>query len=190
MFEFLRFISEIYWKIKTHIFFKLYGPYGVSNCVEIMPHSFVIPTLKKYGAKVGEGCNFERGLIIHRPDKRIPFKNLNIRNNVYLGHNLLIDLTDKVIFEDNTAFAADCQIWTHTGDYEKQLRDKNDYHERIGSVKIKEGSVCYSKVIINPGVVIGSCARVYAFSLVNRNIPDFEIWCGIPAKFKKKRDFK
>ncbi len=42
-------------------------------------------------------------------------------------------------------------------------------------------------VVILPGITIGQGAIVAAHSLVNKDIPPYEIWGGIPAKFLKNR---
>ncbi len=43
------------------------------------------------------------------------------------------------------------------------------------------------RVIIQPGVTIGEGAVVAAGAVVTKDIPDFEIWGGVPAKFIGKR---
>lgn len=37
------------------------------------------------------------------------------------------------------------------------------------------------------GVVIGDNSIIGAGSIVTKNIPDNEVWAGVPAKFIKKR---
>jgi len=41
-----------------------------------------------------------------------------------------------------------------------------------------------------PNVTIGENALVAAYSFVTKNIPNNEIWAGIPAKKKKKLNSK
>ncbi|MBA7529199.1 hypothetical protein ES705_21392 [subsurface metagenome] len=182
-------IEELIWDIKCRYKFWLLGPYGLSKVIENMPLHFMIKYFRKYGAEIGENCIIDSGIKIHRPGNKIPFENLVIGSNIYLGHNLLIDLTDKIVIENNTALGANCQIWTHVGDYKYFLRDKEDYKEIIGPVIFKEGFCGYSGIIFNPGAILGQYARVLALSMVSGTIPDKEIWGGIPAKFIKKRLF-
>jgi acetyltransferase-like isoleucine patch superfamily enzyme len=188
-------IKKIFWKIEDWIWhfrcvykFWLHGTYGLASIVERMPFRFTIKYLRKYGATIGDNCIIDSGFKIHRPDRKIPFKNLIIGNNVYIGHNILLDLSDKIIFEDNVAIGANCQIWTHVGDFVNLLKDKNDYSEKIAPVKFSNGVLCYSGVLINPGVTVGLQSRILAFAMVNANIPDKEIWRGIPACFYKSRN--
>lgn len=180
-------IENLIWSLRCKYKFWLYGSYGLTRVVENMPFHFVIKYFRKYGADIGKNCIIDSGFKIHRPNKNTPFKNLIIGNNVYIGHNLLIDLTAKVVFENNSALGANCQIWTHVGDYKYCLRDKTDYEERIQPVIFKEGSVGYSGVIFNPGAILGKYTRVLALSMVSGTVPEKEIWGGVPAKLIKKR---
>jgi len=182
-------IENLIWNIRCKYKFWLLGPYGLTKVVESMPLRFSIKYLRKYGAEIGENCIIDSGFIIHRPDRELPFKNLIIGNDVYIGHSLLVDLTDKVIFEDNTALGANCQVWTHVGDYKYLLRSKEDYEERIQPVIFKTGFVGYSGAVFNPGAILGSYARVLALSMVSGSIPEKEMWGGVPARFIKKRVF-
>lgn len=88
----------------------------------------------------------------------------------------------KIIIGDNVGIGGNCQIWTHVGDFSERQHDKNDYKEKILPVNIRNGAVCYSGVILNPGIIVGKRSRVYALGMVTKNIPDNEIWGGIPAK--------
>ena len=179
-------IIKLYWLLKTSLCFRLFGPYGVSHCVERMPHFLIIYFLIKYGAKVGTGCNIERGIVLHRPNPIIPFKNLTIGDRVYIGHETILDLTSKITIDSNSALGARCQIWTHTGDW---TLDRKDEKEFIEPVTIGKSVILYSGVIVSPGVNIGNFARVAAGSVVNKDIKESEFWGGIPAKFIKIRTF-
>jgi len=175
-----------FWLIKCQYHYWLWGPYGVSHCIEVCPHPFIVKILRKYGASIGNNCNIERGLILHRPDKDLPFKNLTIGENVYIGHNMLIDLTKEVKIGDYTAFGANCQIWTHTGNW---TFDRSDEKEKRHSVIIGKSVIIYSGVIISEGTNIGDYARAGAGSVVLKNINELEFHAGIPAELVTKRNF-
>lgn len=55
-------------------------------------------------------------------------------------------------------------------------------------VIIKKDAFLGSNVVVLPGVTIGEGAVVGANSVVNRDIPDYSIAVGIPARVIKKRD--
>jgi acetyltransferase-like isoleucine patch superfamily enzyme len=171
--------------VKAAFSFWLYGSYGVCNVVRTSPFPFIQPLLLKYGAKIGNQCIIDTGLQIHRPDNKKPFKNLTLGDKVYLGHNILIDLTAKVQINDYTAFGANCQIWTHTGDW---TYTKDDEKEEINSVIIGKACIIYSGVIISQGINIADYSRVGAGSVVLSDVKKMFFVAGIPAKEINKRE--
>jgi acetyltransferase-like isoleucine patch superfamily enzyme len=191
----ISFYSWIYWlkwqavKVKSFLIKKTYGVEGLSMFVERLPKTFVIPVLKMYGAKIGTNCDMERGLVLHRIDKKTkkdPFKKLFIGNRVYIGHNMIIDLTEEVKIGNDCAFGANCQIWTHTGDW---TINRDDEKDKQGPVLIGDAVICYSAVIISQGISIGNYARIGAGSVVLSNIENNTFNAGIPAKFIKHRKY-
>ncbi|MGC9375621.1 MAG: acyltransferase [Bacteroidales bacterium] len=176
------FIEDLVWNVRCSYNLWLHGPYGLSKVIEKIPFRFLIKYLRKYGATVGEDCRFERGLNIHRPLGKKPFENLIIGNNVYLGHNTLIDLSRKVILKDRVIFASRCQIWTHASYYEGNTIENHQYGEHYGDVIINEGALIYSNTVITHGNEIGKFAVIGANSLVNKSIPENEFWGGVPVR--------
>lgn len=55
----------------------------------------------------------------------------------------------------------------------------------IGDVHIKRNAFLGARTIITKPITIGEGACVGAGSVVTRDIPDYEIWAGNPAKFIK-----
>ncbi len=180
--------EDIIWNVRCRFYFWLYGPYGLTRTIEKVPFRFLIKYMQKYGAQIGTGVIIDSGIKFHRPDKKIPLKNLIIGNNVYIGHNILLDLTEKIIIQNNIGIGANCQIWTHVGDFVNELRDNNDYYEKAAAIIVNDGAVIYSNVILNPGVELGRKSRILAMSMVSGKIPENQIWAGVPAKFIKERN--
>lgn len=50
-------------------------------------------------------------------------------------------------------------------------------------MRIKEGAFIGVNTIITKPVIIGKCSVVGAGSVVTKDIPDYEVWAGNPAKF-------
>lgn len=72
--------------------------------------------------------------------------------------------------------------------------DIADYDFSLGDPPKKNGNVnfedyCWvgANVFIGPGVNIGRNAVVGANSVVTKDIPSFEIWGGVPAKFIRRK---
>lgn len=76
------------------------------------------------------------------------------------------------------------------------LKDKASSYHRTFSEKL----FTKIKVLLNPGITIGANVTIVkgisigdgaiigANAVVTRNIPPYEIWGGVPAKFLKNRD--
>ena len=52
--------------------------------------------------------------------------------------------------------------------------------------RLKRGSRFGANVVIMPGVTIGANAEIGACSQVRHDVPDNEVWFGVPAKFHRK----
>lgn len=72
--------------------------------------------------------------------------------------------------------------------------DIADYDFSLGDPPKKYGNVnfddyCWvgANVFISPGVSIGKNAIIGANSVVTKDIPPFEIWGGVPAKFIRRK---
>ena len=57
----------------------------------------------------------------------------------------------------------------------------------IAPVAIEDDVWLGTHVVVLPGVTIGKGAIVAAGAVVNKDIPAYEIWGGVPAKFIKER---
>lgn len=49
-------------------------------------------------------------------------------------------------------------------------------------VHVKRNAVLFTNSVVQPGVTIGENAVVLAGAVVTRDVPDYEIWGGVPAK--------
>ena len=59
---------------------------------------------------------------------------------------------------------------------------------KIEKVLIGKDAWIGANVTILKGISIGDGAIIGANAVVTRNIPPYEIWGGVPAKFLKNRD--
>ncbi|RTZ00895.1 antibiotic acetyltransferase [Flavobacterium sp. RSP49] len=72
---------------------------------------------------------------------------------------------------------------THPSTYDSKLFVKSK-----GRCKIGDHVWLAANCIVLQGVTIGKHAVIVAGAVVTKDVPDGEIWGGIPAKFLKKRD--
>lgn len=96
---------------------------------------------------------------------------------------------NKVVVGDRCSISHNVRIYTQTADAD------SDFSKPIKSTKSGDvviGDYCWigANVFINPGIEIGSNSVVGANSVVTKNIPQGEIWGGVPARLiRKKLDF-
>lgn len=171
--------------IKCEIYYLLYGGNGIGVILERVPENFIIPIMKRYGLTIGKNSKIKPGIVFNYLGGKKPFKNLIIGKNVFIGRKVFFDLTSTITFEDDSAIGSGSQIWTHVGDY---TFDFSDYHETKKPVLICKGVLCWSGIIISPGVTIGKYTRVGAGSVVTKDIQEKCFAGGVPAKFIKNRD--
>ena len=150
--------------------------------ISLLPSGFLVDVLRRYGARVGDSVYIEPGLILHR--MKIPMDNLVIGDRVYLGDDVLIDLSADVVIQDDAAFGSRTQLITHTGDW---TYDRSDERDTIAPIRVGRATIIYSNCIIAPGVRIGDYARVGAGSVVLKDVPPYAFVTGVPAKFIKDR---
>lgn len=106
-----------------------------------------------------------------------------IRDECSLGNKVSMGsrgtLSAGTVVEDNVIMKY-AFVVTDTPDLNKN-NEKNTGH-------LKKGARFGANVVIMPGVVIGENAEIGACSQVRKNVPDHEVWFGIPAKFYRKVD--
>lgn len=104
--------------------------------------------------------------------------------NVYTGDNCTINknvLLDgrggKIIIGNCVDIAQEARIWTLQHDY-----NDPDYKAVGGDVNIKDYAWLASRCTILPGVTIGKGAVVATGAVVTKDVPDYTIVGGIPAR--------
>ena len=90
---------------------------------------------------------------------------IHIGNNVLLAKNTFIDYSGEIIIKDNVQITNGAIIETH-------------HHEFHSDYKKSRNAITSSSLIIEEGAVIGS-------RVVTKDIPDYAIAVGIPAKIIK-----
>ena len=101
-----------------------------------------------------------------------------------VGISGLIDCSDKVTIESGAFSGHDIMILTNEHDITK-FGEERKRSSIKGPVHIKEGVWLASRCIILPGVTIGKHSVVGAGSVVTKDIPNYQLWAGNPAKYIK-----
>lgn len=135
---------------------------------------------KRYN--MGKGCFVEYNVELSR--QHYLNGTISIGNNVTLTKNVFIDYSGFVTIEDNVKIAAGVSIESHHRDLEAQEKglDVNIPTELL----IKEGAyIGTHAIILDSCDYIGKHARIGAGAVVTKDVPDYAVVVGVPAKVVK-----
>lgn len=112
-------------------------------------------------------------------------KGINIEDGVSIGPKVLLDGRKGLTIGKSAVIAYEAIIWTLNHDY----NDLN-FCGKGAPVEIGEYAWICSRSIVLPGVKIGKGAIVASGAIVTKNVPDYAIVAGIPAKVVGQREIK
>lgn len=119
------------------------------------------------GARIGENCSL--GQNVYVADKVVIGNNVKIQNNV--------SVYDNVTLEDNV-FCGPSMVFTNVYNPRAHIARKNEYRDTL----IKEGATLGANCTIVCGVTVGRFAFIGAGAVVNKDVPDYALMVGVPAK--------
>ena len=109
-----------------------------------------------------------------------------IGKNCSIGMDNEIYATKSIVIEDNVLTAARCYISDNMHGYtDINVPVKDQPQQQIGTVRIGEGSWLGAGVAVL-GCNIGRHCVIGANAVVNRDIPDYSVAVGIPARVVKR----
>ncbi len=154
--------------------------------------------------KIGANVIFENGVLVFHPE------NIKLGNNIYIGHNTilkgyyknLLSIGDNVWIGQNCFFhsAGGIEIGANVG-IAPNVKILTSFHTdestdkpilfsdlKFRQVIIKDDADIGIGSIIMPGVSIGKGVQIGAGSIVTKDIPDFAVAFGSPAKVVRYRN--
>lgn len=171
-----------------------------------------MPQIKSHGSgkfkrrdfkKIGRGVVIEAGVLVFHPE------NIEIGHNVYIGHQTILKgyHREKMIIGNGTWIGQQCffhsaggiEIGENVG-IGPGVKILTSYHQDEGvghpiimsetiakKVVIGQGSDIGINTVILPGVTIGEEVQIGAGAVVTKDVPEREVWAGVPAKKLRKR---
>lgn len=107
--------------------------------------------------------------VVQYPDK------LKLGKNFDIGSFTYINSSYGVTIENNVQIGSHCSIYSNS-----------TIDEKKGEVILKRNCKIGTHSTIMPNVTIGENSIIGAYSFVTENVPENEIWTGVPAQFKMK----
>ncbi len=134
---------------------------------------------KLLGIKMGKNCSIYNSVEIRNP------RYLQIGEYCCIGKHTLLDARTGITIGSCTNISSHVLIWSLHHDY------NSDNFAAVGE-EVKIGHHCWicSRAIILPGVKIGNYAVVATGAVVTKNVPDYAVVGGVPAKIIGERDKK
>jgi len=154
-------------------FFLFYGlvKYLPSPLGDILRYIIVKPFIKKIGkVRIYEGVTFW-----------FPYR-IKIGNHVTLNEWVYLSGFGEIEIDDNVRIGHRTSIIT--SDHVRPSRKTPIFKQGIiaGKVKIKKDVLVGCNVTILKGVTIGRGAIIAAGAVVDKDVPPYEIFGGVPAK--------
>lgn len=141
----------------------------LAGFVPIHTIRFIFYTLE--GVKMGPGVHIHMGTQFFKPE------NISVGEGTIIGQNAFLDGRAKLEIGKFVDIASDVMIYNSEHNINAE-----DFSPTYGDVSI--GDYCFigPRVIILPGVKIGKGAIVAAGAVVTKDVEDFKIVGGVPAK--------
>jgi UDP-2-acetamido-3-amino-2,3-dideoxy-glucuronate N-acetyltransferase len=119
------------------------------------------------GAKIGKECSVGQNVFIGNK--------VDIGNNVKIQNN--VSVYDNVTLEDDV-FCGPSMVFTNVYNPRSAVTRKSEYKDTV----VKKGATLGANCTIVCGITIGRYAFIGAGAVVNKNVPDYALMVGVPAK--------
>lgn len=126
---------------------------------------------RMYFIKIGEGSYLHMGVQYKRP------RSIEIGRNTVVNPGVLLDGRISLKIGDNVDIGE--QVSFYCGGHDVQ---SPDYRAFMEPTTVGNRACIYARAMIIRGVNIGEGAVIAAGSIVTKDIPEYTIWAGVPAK--------
>ena len=135
---------------------------------------------------IGDNVQINQNVTIGARSQAVePF--LTIGNNCDIGPGTIIDCSHRVEIGNDVIFSPNISIYTHLHNYQKKDVLIREQGESTAPVTIEDDVFIGKNATILMGVKIGKGAVIGAHSVVTKDIPEYAVCGGVPAKFIKYR---
>lgn len=119
------------------------------------------------GARIGRGCSLGQNVFVG--NQVVIGDNVKIQNNV--------SVYDRVTLEDDV-FCGPSMVFTNVVNPRSAVPRKDEYRATL----VKRGATLGANCTIVCGITLGRYAFVAAGAVVTRDVPDYALVAGVPAR--------
>ncbi len=119
------------------------------------------------GAIIGKGCSLGQNVFVG--NKVSIGDNVKIQNNVSVYDNVTLE---------NDVFCGPSMVFTNVYNPRSAIVRKNEYRDTL----VRQGATLGANSTIVCGITIGRYAFIGAGAVVNKDVPDYALMVGVPAR--------
>jgi UDP-2-acetamido-3-amino-2,3-dideoxy-glucuronate N-acetyltransferase len=119
------------------------------------------------GAVIGRDCSFGQNVFVG--NRVVIGDNCKVQNNV--------SVYDNVTLEDGV-FCGPSMVFTNVYNPRSEISRKDEYRNTL----VRQGATLGANSTLVCGVTVGRYAFVAAGAVINRDVPDFALMAGVPAR--------
>ena len=119
------------------------------------------------GANIGKGCSLGQNVFVGNK--------VSIGNNVKIQNN--VSVYDNVTLEDDV-FCGPSMVFTNVYNPRSHVSRKEEFKNTL----VKKGATLGANCTVVCGVEIGEFAFIGAGAVINKNVPNYALMVGCPAK--------
>ncbi len=179
----LRFLKRsIWWYSHKNLFKRLGEKSYIYNPLNITPSCIDCGK----NVSIYKHCRIQG---IYRYNSKSFSPEIIIEDNVSIQQNLHLTCGNLIKIGENTAIAANVTITDIHHPYEDIFTPIERQDIVVKAVKIGRNCKIYNNAVILPGCEIGDHVTIAANSVVTKNILDYSVAVGAPAKIVKRYNF-
>jgi acetyltransferase-like isoleucine patch superfamily enzyme len=132
--------------------------------------------------KIGRGTEIQRNCLIHISEDDSLQPRLTIGSRVFIGQGTHLSVMHPMTIGDNTIIGANSYLLTNNHRFASRDIPIRDQGYDCKSLMMGEDVWIGTNCVLMPGIEVGKGAVIGAGGVVTKNIGEYEIWAGIPAK--------